>query len=428
MQQGDLKTRAEAAHNDEVGRMAHAFNFMAESLEESYSGLERKVEERTQQILELQQHLVQAEKLSAIGTLVSGVAHELNNPLTAIMGFADLAKMEVQASSNGIMLKMLDDIHYEADRCRRIVTDLVQFARHRRPEFDAISINEVIEKSLQLRERELSARNVKLIREYDLSDPLICADPYEIQQVVLNLLNNSYDSIQKRGGPGTIWIRSRTLEKEVIVEFLDTGEGLVHPERVFEPFYTTKEVGKGTGLGLSVCYGIIQKHGGKIQAMNWAEGAQFIVTLPIGEPEKLIARREEDSGDTFKAAFDGFESQALIVEDDPILLELQKSFLTRMQMTADGVATGAEAIRYLMEKPADVIISNVHMAGEIDGLRLFEWVCKNQPDMTKRFVFVSGDNLDIDAKKHLLVSSVPRLQKPFSFSDYFQTIRQVLER
>lgn len=426
---GDFKTRASVRREDEVGRMAQAFNFMAESLEESYAGLESKVEERTQQILELQQHLIQAEKLSAIGTLVSGVAHELNNPLTAIMGFAELTKMEVEPGGNNEnVTKVLDDIRYQADRCRRIVANLLQFARQRKPDFDAIRINEILEHSLQLRESELSTRNVKLVREYDPSNPLLCADPYKMQQVILNLLNNSYDSIQKMGSSGTIWIRTCVSERNVVMEFSDTGEGLLHPERVFEPFYTTKDVGKGTGLGLSVCYGIVQEHGGEIQAMNWSEGARFIVTLPIGEPEKLIALREQQDGNAPEAENECQQRHALIVDDEAVLLNLQKSFLSRMQMTSDGVATGAQAIQYLKEKAVDVVISNVHMAGEIDGLQLFEWVYQNQPDLTKRFIFISGDNIAIDAKKHWLVSSVPRLQKPFRFSDYFQTIRQVFER
>jgi signal transduction histidine kinase len=427
---GDFKIRAVVQREDEVGRMAQAFNFMAESLERSYSELERKVEERTQRILELQQQLMQSEKLSAIGTLVSGVAHELNNPLTAIMGFAELTKMEVKPySDSGSMVRMLDDIRYEADRCRRIVADLVQFARRQKPAFDAICINEIIEKSVQLRARELSAQNVKLVREYDPSNPLICADPYKIQQVMLNLLNNAFDSIQKTGGPGTVWVRSRALEKDVVIEFLDTGEGLVHPERVFEPFYTTKEVGKGTGLGLSVCYGIIQEHGGKIQAMNWTDGAQFIVTLPIGEPEKLISLREDNNEADAEAAIEGPQRHALIVDDDPVLLRLQKSFLLRMRIAAKGVASGAEAIQYLKEnRPVDVVISNVQMNGETDGLQLFEWTCQSRPALTKRFVFTFAGNLVMDAKKYPLIASVPRLQKPFRFSNYFQTIRQVLER
>jgi two-component system, NtrC family, sensor kinase len=428
IRQGDFTTRAQVDRNDEVGRIAHAFNFMAESLEDSYSGLERKVAERTQQIVELQEQLVQAAKLSAIGTLVSGVAHELNNPLTAIMGFAELTKMEATPGhENENVLKVLDDIHYQADRCRRIITNLLQFARQHKPQLDAIHINEVIEHGLQLREYELSTRNVKLVREYDPSNPLICADSYKIQQVILNLLNNAYDSIQETGRPGTIWIRTCILKGEIIIEFSDTGEGLRHPERVFEPFYTTKEVGKGTGLGLSVCYGIIQEHGGEIRATNWDKGARFIITLPIGEPEKLIKRPKQKNGKSAEPVNEGRQRHVLIVDNEAVLLKLQKSFLSRMQMTSDVVATGAEAIQYLKEKPVDVIISDEHMPGAIDGVQLYEWVCQNHPELTRRFIFLSGDHIAINANQHFLVSSVPRLQKPFKLSDYSRVIRQVLE-
>ena len=424
---GDFSVRAVIQRPDEIGRLAQGFNFMAETLAESYAGLERKVEERTSQIQALQEQLIQSEKMSAVGRLVSGVAHELNNPLTAIVGFAELAKME-QDSRRGSTAEagLVKDILLQAERCCRIVANLLQFSRQREPHMEAIRINEVVEQILQLREYELASRNIKLVREYDRSNPVICADPNKMQQIALNLLNNAHDAIIEAGKQGKIWVRSSAAGGKITLDFLDNGTGIRYPERVFEPFYTTKEVGKGTGLGLSVCYGIVQEHHGEIRAENWEKGARITIILPMGDPSALQAKKEAAPAPAV-GANPALKPQALVVDDEEMLQRLQISYLSKMGMQGVGVSTGEEAVRYLQDHKVDVVISDVRMPGPIDGIQLFHWVCNNRPELLHKFLLVSGALIEADDSRHCVDVSVPRIQKPFRFDDYARTIRQVLQ-
>ena len=193
------------------------------------------------------------------------------------------------------------------------------------------------------------------MRELDATNPIICADPHKIQQVVLNLLNNAHDAIREGGRPGTIWIRTQTGGGKITIEFRDNGPGFSDPERAFDPFYTTKEVGKGTGLGLSVCYGIIQEHHGEIRAENWEKGAQVIVSLPIGDPKELEKRKEQTPPMPQELPTER-KLRALVVEDEGMLQRLQIMYLEKMGIEATGAGTGDEALRYLQDHNVDVII------------------------------------------------------------------------
>ena len=424
---GDFSARAPASRADEIGRLAQGFNFMAGSLAESYAGLERKVEERTAQLEAVQQQLVQSEKMSAVGQLVSGVAHELNNPLATIMGFTELAKMDLIAGKGDAKaIQLMEDINVQADRCRRIVTNLLQFARWQEPRLETIRINEVVQQALQLREYELESRNVTLVREFDPADPIVSADPHKIQQVMLNLLNNAHDAIQESGSKGTIWIRTRAEEEKVIIEFLDNGTGIRDAEKVFDPFYTTKEVGKGTGLGLSICYGIVQEHRGEIRAENWENGARFIITLPRAEWKTTLEEPKATPPPPLQEPL-GAIREALVVDDEEGLLKLQALFLSKMGLHAIPAATGEEAIRCLQEQTVSIVISDVRMPGSVDGLQLYDWVVKNRPELQKRFLFVSGDTVGLTVEKLFVDSPVVSIQKPFTFKEYSSKIQQVLE-
>lgn len=419
---GDFSARAHVEHNDEIGRLAQAFNYMAESLAESYSSLERKVEDRSRQLEELQQQFIQTAKMSAMGRLVSGAAHELNNPLTVILGYTELTKAKLQAENGDpARIKLMEEIHFQADRCRKIVANLLQFARQGKPDLEVVSINRLIDRVLQLREYELRTRNVNLVREFDPSEPLLCADPNKIQQVVLNLLNNASDAIFESRQDGTIWVRTLAGDGKVTFEVLDNGTGIAEPERVFDPFYTTKQVGHGTGLGLSVCYGIVEEHKGEIRAGNWEAGARFVVTLPAGNPADL--RPAERPADIIASNGD---FKALIVDDEESLVDLQISFLNAMGMEGIGVCTGEEAINFLQKNRVDVIISDVRMPGSIDGIRLYHWVKLNRPELQNKFLFVSGDLIGMNTGRFLIDTAAPRIQKPFQFDSYSRAVRQVL--
>ncbi len=423
VRQGDFSARAPAEREDEMGQLAHGFNFMAASLAESYAGLEQKVEERTTQLQNLQQQLIQSAKMSAVGRMLSGMAHELNNPLALIMGNTELAKMRlVAAGGDSREIMLMENLHEQGDRCRKIVANLLQFARQEPPRLETVKLNDVVEQALQLREYELKTRNIELIREFDPGNALFSADPNKIVQVVLNLLNNAHDAISEAGRPGKIWIRTSAEGDQVRLEFSDNGTGLREPERVFDPFYTTKEVGHGTGLGLSVCYGIVEEHYGSIRADNWEQGARFTILLPTGQPcgLKQADEQEEEAKQSLQ------KYTALVVDDEVPLVNMQISFLGGIGVDAVGAYSGADAILYLQSHQVDLVISDVRMPGAVDGVKLYEWIGRNRPTLLKQFLFVTGDMMGMNGGEFFLNSTALRIQKPFIWGDYSRLVQQMM--
>jgi PAS domain S-box-containing protein len=229
---------------------------------------------------ELRGKLVHAEKMAAVGQLVSGVAHEVNNPLTAILGFADLLmeNPEIPESAR----KDLRVILQEAQRTKQIVQNLLSFARQMPPQRNPVQLNLILRRTIQLRSYDFNSHGVEIIEHLDEGLPDVIGDAHQLQQVFLNVLNNAYDAVHEVGRPARIEIMTTKAGGAVEVSFRDNGYGISHPDRIFDPFFTTKEVGKGTGLGLSICYGIVKEHGGEILCHNNTdgEGATFIVRFP----------------------------------------------------------------------------------------------------------------------------------------------------
>ncbi len=229
---------------------------------------------------ELRGKLVHAEKMAAVGQLVSGVAHEVNNPLTAILGFADLLmeNPEIPESAR----KDLRVILQEAQRTKQIVQNLLSFARQMPPQRNAVQLNIILRRTIQLRSYDFNSHGVDIVEHLDEELPEVIGDAHQLQQVFLNILNNAYDAVHDVGRSARIEIMTTKAGEAVEVSFRDNGYGISHPDRIFDPFFTTKEVGKGTGLGLSICYGIVKEHGGEILCHNNTDGqgATFIVRFP----------------------------------------------------------------------------------------------------------------------------------------------------
>jgi two-component system NtrC family sensor kinase len=228
----------------------------------------------------LQAKLMHAEKMAAVGQLVSGVAHEVNNPLTAILGFADLLMENPEMPDSA--RKDLRVILQEAQRTKQIVQNLLSFARQMPPQRVPIQLNTILRRTIQLRAYDLHSRGVEVIEQLEKDLRPVIGDSQQLQQVFLNILNNAYDAVRDTGRAARIEIRTANRDNQVEVLFRDNGKGIEFPERIFDPFFTTKEIGKGTGLGLSICYGIVREHGGEIHCHNNTdgEGATFIVRLP----------------------------------------------------------------------------------------------------------------------------------------------------
>src|SRR6266436_636076 len=229
----------------------------------------------------LQAKLAHSEKMATIGRLVSGVAHEVNNPLAAILGFTDLLleNPEVPVSAR----EDLQIILQETQRTKDIVQDLLSFARQRAVKRELVNIGAILKQTTKLRSYDLQSHGVEVMEEYDENLPAVMGDAQQLQQVFLNILNNAYDAIEESGRTGKIFLKTTAADGSVEISLADNGTGIVDVERIFDPFYTTKQTGKGTGLGLSICYGIVRAHGGEIQCWNNASGfgSTFSIRIPV---------------------------------------------------------------------------------------------------------------------------------------------------
>ncbi len=241
----------------------------------------------------LQAKLAHAEKMATIGRLVSGVAHEVNNPLAAILGFTDLLLEDPQVPETA--REELQIILRETQRTKEIVQGLLSFARQRPAQREPMQVNAILRQTIRLRSYDFSSHGVEVTEEFNENLQLAMGDPQQLQQVFLNILNNAYDAIQESGNHGKIRIRTRQTTDFIEVAFIDNGTGVREPDRIFDPFFTTKPAGKGTGLGLSICYGIVRAHGGEILCWNNERetGSTFVVRLPIATETALAASAKE---------------------------------------------------------------------------------------------------------------------------------------
>src|SRR5437763_2691082 len=244
----------------------------------------------------LQAKLAHSEKMATIGRLVSGVAHEVNNPLAAILGFTDLLleNPEVPGSAR----EDLQIILRETQRTKDIVQDLLSFARQRPVQRELVHVNAVLRQTIKLRSYDFASHGVEVTEEFDEKLASALGDTQQLQQVFLNILNNAYDAVQEAGQRGRITIRTRQRGESIEIAISDNGTGISDPERIFDPFYTTKQAGKGTGLGLSICYGIVRAHGGEVLCWNNSDGAgsTFVVRIPVANEAAAAAAGAKEAG------------------------------------------------------------------------------------------------------------------------------------
>lgn len=244
----------------------------------------------------LQAKLAHSEKMATLGRLVSGVAHEINNPLAAILGYTDLL-----LENPGVPDPAKEDLRIildETQRTKVIVQDLLSFARQRPAQREPVHINTILRQTVKLRSYDFSSHGVDVVEEFDEGLTPALGDGQQLQQVFLNILNNAYDAIRDTSNHGRVRIRTRRTDESIEVAFIDNGTGVSEPERIFDPFFTTKQPGKGTGLGLSICYGIVRAHGGEILCWNNTEepGSTFVVRLPKATESALAAAAAREIG------------------------------------------------------------------------------------------------------------------------------------
>jgi PAS domain S-box-containing protein len=370
---------------------------------------------------QMERQLQQVEKLSGLGTMISGIAHELNNPLTAIMGNAELLSMNEDVTARE--KKSLDVILQESSRAAKVVNNLLAFAREHKPERRTININDAIMESLKLREYILKVNNIDL--KLSLSDTLLptLADPHQLQQVFSNIVNNACDALAVTGG-GTLTIRTEQNEKNLRVVFEDNGPGIdkENIKRLFDPFFTTKEVGKGTGLGLSIAYGIIEEHGGSIEVESEpGRGARFTVELPI------IRKKGKESKEETAYAVRSFHGKSiLVVDDEAPVRDFVSDLLSREGCTAQAASTAEDAISLMKDMSFDGVIADIRMPG-MDGMEFYSYVLKNYPADSKKILFITGDTLSNEIQVFLRVSNAKAVAKPFTTDELLTALNEVFE-
>jgi two-component system NtrC family sensor kinase len=371
----------------------------------------------------LQEQLLQSEKLAALGELVSGVAHELNNPLTTVVGYAQLLQDDSNLSESA--RRQMSVIHTEAARASRIVQNLLAFARREEPQKSRLDINDVLRSVAVARTLPLQAQNTRITAEYTPEPPILWGDPHQLQQVFLNIINNAHQALQEWRGEGEIHLQTQIATvagtRGVRIIISDNGPGIApdHLRRIFDPFFTTKQAGEGTGLGMSISLGIVSNHNGRI----WAEstlghGARFVVELPA-----IDAGSDADEDEEAPTEYEEPLSEPPVEEEEPayriLVVDDEEPVVTLITevLHMDGhhitpAFNGAEALALLQEQAFDFIVSDVRMPA-VGGPTFFEILQTIRPDLLPRVMFVTGDTVSPSTQEFLRRAGRPMLTKPF---------------
>lgn len=455
IERGELQARVPVEADTEFRAVCLNFNSMAERLEEMTRDLQDKNGQLTQaleQVRETQADLIQSEKLSAMGRMTAGLAHELNNPLASVLGYTELLNEalsgEASASSPEKMRReLVAPVLQEARRARSLIQEFLQLARKSPADLVSVSIRDTLQRARMRMEQAVKEAGVDL-RVGTIPDVTVTADPVMLDGVFINIVSNALDALKEAGNERPrIEVRGEVAGDRVAVTIEDNGPGLEQPDRIFEPFFTTKPVGKGTGLGLALAHQFVEQFGGCIRADDAQHGgARFLVTLPIekrhgkeetdrggpaSESDAVVTREADDSpGQTYKAspavapAHEG--PSILVVEDEEALRSLQKRLLDRLNARVFLAGSASEARFVLDEEFVDVVICDVKMPGE-SGYEFYLSLTRERPDLAERFLFVTGDV----GGEH--VSEIARtrpdmvIQKPFDVADYLSRVRNLIE-
>lgn len=380
-----------------------------------------------------QSKMLHTEKMAALGQFVSGIAHELNNPLTAIMGYAQLLLGRGRRPSQ---LSEAEKVYQEAERARRIVKNLLYFARETRAERSRVDVNEVVERTLALRSYELRIEDIVVQCDLEPRLPATLADPYQLQQVVLNLLVNAEQALLESRGRGRVWIRTRhvaqgagaTARDRILLEVSDDGPGIPPKiaSRIFDPFFTTKPSGAGTGLGLSIVYGIVHQHDGEVTFENQPEsGARFIVDLPVIEPPR--ESRADAHEVTTAGAAAAAPARILAIEDEPSVAQLIADVLREDRHRVEAVLDSQEGLRRLARNQYDLIICDLRMP-RIDGQAIYNSLLRAGSPLLDHMLFVTGDVLAPQTRQFLEPNRLPYLAKPFLVEELKLAVNRLLER
>jgi two-component system, NtrC family, sensor kinase len=366
----------------------------------------------------LQDQLIQSEKMSAIGQLIAGVAHDLNNPLASVVGFADYLTEVPHVPAS--LREPLTVIQEEAERASNIVKNLLSFARKQEHQRRPTALKPLLDATFLLLRNQLMAHRVDARLEVDPDLPMPDIEPNQIQQVFVNLLNNAAQAVASTGRPGTVVVRARRWLDGVAIDVVDDGPGMSDAlaAQVFEPFFTTKPEGKGTGLGLSISQGIVREHGGRIMlATEEGRGSTFTVQLPLAT-QPTAPPPELGSRTTSR------QLRVLVVDDEPHILHYMRATLEAWGHVPVVATDGQEALELAANESFDLIISDLRMP-RLGGREFYEELVRRRPAMAARLVFSTGDTVRGDTLAFLESLARPYLHKPFSLSELRRLLGEI---
>ena len=388
----------------------------------------KKLDDETRDIYH---QLLQAEKMAALGQTISGVAHELNNPLATIHSWAE--RLTERETLDPAVRRGLDTILSESQRAARIVRNLLTFARKRQTTRAMVDVNQVVRETLALRAYEQHVSNVTIIDALAAGLPQVFADGHQVQQVLLNLIINAEQAMLSTNGRGVLVVRTwhDPTQEAVVLEINDDGPGIpddLQP-KIFDPFFTTKEVGQGTGLGLTVAYAIVQEHAGRIwlesgkDAKGTKGGTSFFIELPVSGQHLNAPPPRAPQQPISLEAFKGL--RVLVVEDEPALAVAVSEALADAGFTVDRSGDGEEGLTRLTEARYDLIVCDLKMP-RIDGMQFYRAMAAATPALARRVIFVTGDVAGTDAERFLEETGCRWLSKPFRLGDLLRAARDTL--
>lgn len=387
-----------------------------QSISRDITERKRAEEER----IALEQKAQVASHLASVGEMAAGIAHEINNPLTGVIGFTHLLLQR------DIPEDMRDDVEIISESAKRvsdIVKRMLTFARPQKGRRECIDIKQLIETTLALRAYALETNNIEVTTVFDPDLPPTLVDGGQLQQVFLNIIINAETEMKLAHGKGKLLVKAEKVGDTIRISFKDDGPGITKENmtKLFNPFFTTREVGQGTGLGLSVCHGIIKEHNGQIYAESKpGKGATFIVELPIVVEEKQLGLAELAAAEA-----EAPKGKILVVDDEPTVREFLTKLLVGKGHEVESVGSASDALTMIKSERYGVILLDVKMPG-MSGNELYKRVQKIAKSLAKRIVFVTGDTMGIDTRNFLAKTGAHYISKPIDVKDLMKAINKIL--
>ncbi|MDE3214833.1 MAG: PAS domain S-box protein [Gemmatimonadota bacterium] len=414
--------RLEISFRREAGGPSRLVSFAASLLPEADPPTVLVVARDVTAERDMRVRLMQSDRLAAVGELVAGVAHEVNNPLSSISAYAQLLLRDERL--DGALREQVEVIRSETMRASQVVKDLLAFARRTEPRHEPLDLNMVVARTLRMRAYQLSSGRIVVQQSLEEGLAPVIGDARQLQQVCLNLVTNATQAMAGAGGAGgALTVTTRSADGTVVLEIADTGPGIPAElrNRVFEPFFTTKKEGEGTGLGLSVSYGIVTAHEGRIEiAQTSPRGTTFRVTLPAAEAtvaggavaEPPLVLRSPIAG-----------TRLLFVDDEPAICGGVTAYARARGFTVITASSGEAALEILRETNVDAVVCDIRMPG-MDGFAFHNWLRLERPGLATRTVFITGDVVTASSRRTV---RQPMLAKPFTFERLEASVTAVIQ-